>query len=465
MSRILFLQCYRRSPSAAPRPRFDMSIGVMAAILREQGHESRLHAVTACDLAALLHAFDAFAPDAVFVSIDGTAVDLARRALAELGNRKSLPIYAGGAYATLLPSTALSMPGVCGVVVGEPDLTFPRIVSAGLIVAPETARAWGVLLRGDSRAPHFQPAALIEDLDDLPCPDRGIFGASPVESEFEVVVGRGCPMRCAYCVNDPMRTLYDEPPGFVRRRSPDHVCDEIDDLCLAYPQTERIRFSDHPFALDHEWLEEFAAVYANRCGLPFSCHVRASSLDEATADLLHAAGCDLAEIELISGSNFIRNEIFDMDTSARQIDRTFELLRDRGIRTHAINYAGAPYSTEITEADTVKLNRRLAPDGFEVRVYYPFPNTKASGIAREMGWLSNRGEACYAEDKSVLDMPTLPARAILRIARRMPHEVTAPPPPAWLGAFGRLPILPGRTLADLVALLRPRAKAIVTQRR
>lgn len=469
MSRVLFLHCFRKSPGAPFRPYHHESLGIMSTMLSRSGHSTRLLTLHTLDVTSIERSVSSFTPDVIYLLIEGTAVDLSRRVLAIVTKTSSAPVVVGGSFASLMPSTALSMPGVHGVLVGEPENVFPAYVDqlAANPSSPDRESCLGGLyLRADGRLPRFIPTNIVEELDALPFADRELFHPSTTQDEFEVVTSRGCPMSCAYCVNEAVRALYDDPPNYVRRRSPDHICDEIDRICESYPATRRIRFPDHAFALDFDWLDEFTEVYTQRCGLPFSCHVRPPFLDEASADRLAEAGCDLAEIEVVSGSNFIRNEILNMDTSLRHIERAFDLLRERNIRTHAINYVGVPYSTEITELETVRLNQRLAPDLVDVRVYYPFPNTKAAGIAREMGWLSNRGEHEFSEDKSVLDMPALPARTINKLASAMPRDILSNRHPPWLRILKHIPVLPGKTLADVIAsLIRLPPGTTVTMRR
>lgn len=452
MSRILFLQCFRPRTPGAVRPRFDHVVGVLSAMLRREGHETSLEAVTHFDGEHLFGRIEAAAPDLVHAVVDGTAADLARRALGAVAEKFAVPVVAGGQYATVMPSAALSMPGVQAVVVGEPEQAFSAYLAAHLagqkdIVVP------GVCTRPSGCNGRFRPAPPAPALDDLPFADRELFGVSEGDVEFEVVTSRGCPMRCAYCVNDVVRNLYEDPPTFVRRRSPNHICDEIDGICLAYSNARRIWFSDHPFAMDAAWLKSFSEVYAERCGMPFGCHVRANSLDEGRGDLLAAAGCDRAEVEIISGSNFIRNEVLEMDTTRAQIERTLTILHNRGIRSCVVSYVGVPYSSEITEQDTTKLLRLLEPDELDVRVYYPFPGTRAAEVAREMNWMSNRGEENYTAARSILDMPSLPARNIAKIARHMPAEVRSPGRSGIWRALGRIPVAPGKTLADLISML------------
>lgn len=464
MSRILFFQCFRHRRRGATGPRFDQQIGVLSTVLRQAGHETSLIPVTRFDAKDLLARVSESAPDLFYAVIDGTAVDLARRMLGLLKEEYPLPAVAGGQYPTIMPSTALSMPGVIGVVVGEPERSFPAFVEA-LARDESDIRVPGVCTRTYGRNARAVPGPLVEDTDSLPFADRELFGATEQDTVFEIVTSRGCPQQCAYCVNDSVRELYDDSPTYVRRRSPDHICDEIDAICMAYPETTRLHFSDHAFAMDYAWLRDFALVYEDRCGLPFSCHVRANSLDEGKADLLEHAGCECAEVEVISGSNFIRNEILQMETARGHIERSFTLLRNRGIRTRAVIYAGVPYSSEITEMDTVKLNRHLQPDMVDVRVYYPFEGTQAAVIAREMGWLSNRSEESFAAGKSVLDMPTLPAKTIQKLARRMPADIYALSSSAIWRAIGRIPLGRGKILGDVVSFLAGSRARPIPQRR
>lgn len=58
-------------------------------------------------------------------------------------------------------------------------------------------------------------------------------------------------------------------------------------------------------------------------------------------------------MELISGSDFIRNEIFDMDLTGEQIDAAFARLKAAGIRTRTIVYVGTPMRARLR-------SRRLA---------------------------------------------------------------------------------------------------------
>ena len=422
MSRILFIQFIRRCGAGDTAPVFDQSLGQLSAALRRDGHETRLVRIDGFNPKLVRTTIESVGPDFAYCDIRGSSIDVATRTLREIRERYRMHVLIGGSLATTMPDMALSLPGVCGVVLGDGDESLPAYIAQGTNGSPRTG-CDGIWTIEGGKVHKRGAATLMPDLDKLPFADRELFGARSDERVFDITVGRGCPSRCAYCINDRLHQACGGGAEFVRRRSPKHVCDELDDLCERYPETEFIRFTDHAFIHDVQWLAEFAQVYADRCGMPFKCHVRANALDARRADLLLEAGCATAEIEIISGSDFVRNEILDMETSDAQMADAFALLRERGIETHAVNFIGAPYSTPMAEAQTVKLNRKVRPEYVEARVYYPFAGTPARDLCKEMGWLSNRSEDSYSRQRSVLDMPGLSANQIREISRSTTEQM------------------------------------------
>jgi len=444
--RILFLQ-FLPSKQGSLHPRFDDALGVLSSVLRGEGHATGLLAVTEYGEQLIRMKLTHFRPQTVYADIAGPCVDLARRTIAYVAGRHGLPTVCGGTFPTVAPKRALSMPGVQAVVIGEPEVAFPGYIRANATGDLDAARP-GLWLNGEGEVITNELAPLTEDLDTLPDADRSLFAYQrhiDETKEAEVAVGRGCPHFCAYCINDWLHEIYEDQGKYVRRRSPHRICDEIDTLRRTFDGIKRIRFRDHAFALQEPWLTLFFEVYRRRCGLPFRCHVRANALTEPISALLAESGCGFADLEIVSGSDFVRNEIFDMELTNAQIVAAFELLHRHGIATRAINYLGAPYASELSIEETVKLGQRIGPSVVEGRVYYPFPGTRAAEFCRESGWISNRGEANYARDESVLDMPNLPAATINRLARRFrwdvdhPHDSKLSDLAAWLatGPAGR----------------------------
>jgi radical SAM superfamily enzyme YgiQ (UPF0313 family) len=322
---------------------------------------------------------------------------------------------------------------VQAVAIGEPDASLVTYLerrkdpAIGQVVS-------GVWLRDEQGTSRPDLPPLVEDLNSLPFPHRVLFGyAAQVEltRQIEIAVGRGSPQRCGYSVDPHVEQLYEGRGVWVRRRSPGNVLAEIAVLREQYPGVERVRFLDHAFGLDRAWLDKFLQAYRRRCGLPFRCHLRANAAYEETVASLAEAGCQVVDVEVISGSDFIRNEVFQMDLSGEQIRSAFRTLRKVGIRTRAAVFLGAPYESEASLEETRRLLLELQPDVCDIRPYYPWPGTAARRLCQEQGWLHARGEEQYHDDKPGIDMPACRPEIISGFIRRLRNELPGTGDTPW----------------------------------
>jgi radical SAM superfamily enzyme YgiQ (UPF0313 family) len=323
------------------------------------------------------------------------------------------------------PASCLSLPGVHAVAIGEPDASlvtyFERIKDpAGAQVVS------GVWLRDERGLAQPALPPLVEDLNSLPFPNRELFGyAARVRrtGEVEIAVGRGCPQHCGYCLLPQFAKRYTGAGAWVRRRAPGNVLAEIAQLRERYSGVRQIRFREHAFALDAAWLDAFLQAYRQKCGLPFACHVRANSGTEELVQQLAAAGAAQLDVEVISGSDFIRNDVFEMELSNEQIRATFSAARRANLRTRAIVYLGSPYESEASLAETRSLLLELRPDVADVRPYHPWPGTTARALCQEQGWLAPRAEERYHQDRTGSDLPACRPDIVASFVRRLRSEL------------------------------------------
>ncbi|MDD4889098.1 MAG: radical SAM protein [Phycisphaerae bacterium] len=450
--RILVIQMQATSVPKV-RPRFDQALGVLASVLRQDGHQLELAAFSRYQSPEIHDAICRFRPQAIYLQADRFAADITRHAVEFVGRHHVLPVIIGGLYATAQPDAAMSIPGVLAVAIGEPEISVRRFLFA-LERGDDYERTPGIWINpSDAPAVKNEPAPLSANLDVLPMADRELFdyGAYVARTHAaQVAVARGCPHKCAYCLSDWLADIYLGRGPWVRRRSPGNVCDEIDQLCERYPQIERIQFMDHAFALDRDWLAKFSELYAERCGLPFTCHLRANAIDAESLRLLKEAGCDNAIVELISGSDFVRNEIFDMDTSSRQIERAFRLLATGGIRTTVVHLLGTPYETAITVDHTLELIDRIRPALVHTRLFVPLPGTRAEELCRDSGWLTGLGEKAFRENTPMLRMPAMPAAELTRLLHEFNWQARHPRSSGLMKLLAKLPVGRGKTLYDLL---------------
>lgn len=407
-----------------PAPRFEPELGVLLALLRDFGHQVDLVGVSRFELSPVKAALARFLPHLICADISPVCADLARRVLQHVQEKEFLPVVATGRLATLEPALCLSLPGVQAAVIGEADA--PLVAYFERLKDPSIGQVvQGIWLRDERGTARPQLPSLVEDLDSLPFAERALFGYADRVARFgeaEIAVGRGCPQVCGYCSNPTRAALYAGRGSWVRRRSPERIIEEIAEIRRNFPGVRRIRFLDHAFALDADWLTGFLQSFRAANPLPFRCHLRANAVSDTLTARLADAGCEAADVELISGSDFIRNEIFAMQLDEERLRAAFDALRAAQIASRAVVYCGSPYDTPAALDETRALLRALRPDWVDVRPYYPFPGTPARATALENGWLHRRAEDQYHHDECGIDMPACRPEAVAAFVRRLRAE-------------------------------------------
>ncbi|MHC4717719.1 MAG: radical SAM protein, partial [Planctomycetota bacterium] len=298
-------------PSHAPdRPRFCNELGIAVALLREAGVDVALTAMTAYERPRLRAAITAHRPAYVLMDVPATRTTPARHTIADIAERHYLPVVLVGRYATCQPEKAISIPGVAAMIQGEYEPTLPRLLKAMMAGPDAAAEIPGVWLNSADGLLRNPPAPMIEDVDALPFADRDIFEYArtvEVDQEATFYACRGCRNWCAHCLNDWYLNLYDQS-RCLRRRDPRRLLDEVVGVTGRYGGVKSVAFAGHAFATDAAWLEAFADEYSRRTKLPYRCRVAPNALHERTPDWLARSGCRLADVEIGSGSNFIREE-------------------------------------------------------------------------------------------------------------------------------------------------------------
>jgi anaerobic magnesium-protoporphyrin IX monomethyl ester cyclase len=291
----------------------------------------------------------------------------------------------GGAHPTFFPEI-IEEEGVDGVCVGEGEFPLLELAEARDKDAPITSlQNWWIK---DGAVVHRNPVRpLIEDLDQLPIPDRDIFrnAAQRRLPHAIVMTGRGCPYGCTYCYNHVYRKLYTGKGKIVRRRSVEHVMQELHQIKAE--GCRFIRFMDDLFILYPEWVREFATRYREEIGLPFSCLVRANLVTEEIVASLKEAGCHRIMMGIEAGNDRLRNEILKRNMSREEILEAGKIVRAAGIRLVTANILAIPGGSLEADWETVDLNLEVRPSYGSAAVLQPFPGTEIHEIAASMDLL------------------------------------------------------------------------------
>lgn len=228
---------------------------------------------------------------------------------------------------------------------------------------------------------------LIENLDELPFPDRElVFKYSEIKEGpiKHFIASRGCPYNCSYCFNESYSKIYEGKGRRVRFRSVDNLLKEVKEVINSSP-TKFIYFQDDTFILNLDWVKEFVEKYPKITNLPFHCHLRANLVTEEIVKNLKSAGCYSVHIAAESGNQEVRNQILNRQMKDKEIISASQLLKKYGIKVMLQNILGLPFTTLKNDLETLELNIKCNPDYSWASIFQPYPKTKLGQMAIDSG--------------------------------------------------------------------------------
>jgi len=323
--------------------------------------------------------------------------------------RAALPgtlIVLGGVHALLDPEACMEVEGLDAVCTGEGELVVERLLSH--LASGDPIGAMPGLWVREGEVVHRNPVLpLLEDLDSLPLPDRGIFDFPRLMTSREgvlyILASRGCPYACHFCCNDAIRAHYPNRERFLRFKSVARVCEEIESaLPLFRGKVRGIYFQDEILSVNQDWLSSFAEVFPQRIGLPFNCNLRADLVTEAGVSLLRAAGCTGVSMGLESGSQRLRKEALGKDIPDHVFRHAVGLIRAKGMRITTFSMVGLPGETVEDAYETVQMNADLGVDRTCISIFCPYPGTRLHDECRKRQILSGSLPDTYQDTTPLL---------------------------------------------------------------
>lgn len=402
-----------------------LGLMTVSAVARARGHDARIFI---WEGRRTLEQLRAFAPRVVgFPATTGAHSWVVRTALRVREELRCF-VLVGGPHATFFPEVAMH-PAVDAACVGEGEGVITDLCD-GL----DRNEDWhevpnlafvdrGVLVRNPLRP-------LVVDLDTLPLPHREYYDHYPFLARRAMgffIASRGCPHGCAFCFNGPYRKMVRGLGRFVRRRSPEHVIQEVHDYRSRF-RLERLCFEDDSLVEDRVWLRRFLDLYAREVRLPFHCNVRADEVDPEVAGALRDAGCASVAFGIETGGERLRRRILRKRLSDDRIRAAADALHRVGIRFKTYNMLGLPGETLDDAWRTVALNQEIGTNFPWCSVFTPYPRTDLGDSLRATGlldrdWSVDRFGEFYL-GRSVLDQPEL--RHVVNLQKFFPLVVRHP---------------------------------------
>ncbi len=383
-----------------------LSIPILSAATKRAGHQAELVEFGRNESKALREV-ENYAPHVVAYSICSNETDRFLYINSRIKSRISCFSVFGGSHPTFFPELARrdQVDAICR---GEGDRAFPYFLDRFTTDARQNTPNFSIKLpNGEIRENPLDK--LVEDLDDLPFPDRDIvysknhfLAASPIKSFF---AGRGCPFECTYCFNYAYHELYRGKGHVVRTKSVAYLVEELSSVSNKYP-LGFVKFQDDVFGANRIWLEEFSETYPKTIGLPFMCYARPDMVTQDYARRLKQAGCYSVCMAIESGKEAIRRDVLHRNMTDERIIEACSYLKKAGIRLYMVNMLGLPTETEEDMLATINLNRKAGSDFSDASIFQPYPGTPITQKCINLGLL-DRGEENFESQftTSVLNLP------------------------------------------------------------
>ncbi|MBS5842961.1 MAG: radical SAM protein [Clostridiales bacterium] len=195
------------------------------------------------------------------------------------------------------------------------------------------------------------------------------------EKQATIVVGRGCPGKCIYCVA-PM------VGGHIARYR--NVIEIIAEIKLYYYKygISNFYFSADTFTCNHNWIKEFCAeINKLEFKIAWVCTARADSITSDLIKSMKISGCWGVSIGIESGSNYIQKMI-KKNLSESVIKNAIDICRSNRIVTLLHFIIGFPWDSDETVNDTIKLAKKLKGNIIEFYIATPLPGTELYEIVK-----------------------------------------------------------------------------------
>lgn len=242
----------------------------------------------------------------------------------------------------------------------------------------------GTVIKNDCRP-------LKENLDDFPLPDRQLFDGIPeVMNYMEYVINtRGCPFNCSFCFNQQIKDIYGLKQIKIRRRSVDNVISELIDIKKRNNKVQYIQFVDDIFPFEKDWVNEFKIKYLKEINLLFSINCRANLVKEENMRLLKEAGCQVVNMGVESGTDYVRNVIFKRGMSRETLLSASQIIKKCNLFLHTTNILGNPVEDSFTDAcETIKLNIEMKTDYAIGSLLNPYYSTAIWDYCLQKGYIN-----------------------------------------------------------------------------
>jgi len=386
-------------------PNFNSPYGInyglasISAVLKKNGHRCKLiHFVKNVEIEPALSvidkAIDEFNPGLIGFSVLTHQYNWSFQMGQAIKRRYKIPLVIGGIHCTMDPEDVSNDRVWDYICVGEGELALLELVrrlEQGLCTnSVPNMFVWenGKLLKNK--------IGKITDLSTIPNADYELFDLNNYirlqNGWMRLMVSRGCPNRCSYCLSNKIISRYvtegilKSRADFFRYRPIKKVIEEIYYLKKEYPNIKMLNFDDDIFTMNKNYVIQFAKQYKiSGIGLPYVINAHVQFFDDEIAQHLKNSGCNIVRFGIESGSDRIRRKVLRRYMTNNDIKRAFHVAQNANLHTSAFLMIGVPHETVEDIYETINLCAELKLGRFRWSYLYPYHGTELYDTAYEMG--------------------------------------------------------------------------------
>jgi radical SAM superfamily enzyme YgiQ (UPF0313 family) len=304
----------------------------------------------------------------------------------------------GGFHPTFFPAETATHPLIDVAVMGEGEETLFEILKN----FHDLPKIKGIAFRGDRGVVVAEKRALLE-VKDLPLPKWELMPRDILEN-IDIIpthTSRGCPHRCAFCVNAITKNAW-------RSRPPEQVFEDIRIIkAKEYFKNKPLRFWDENFFVNKQRAEAIVdGMIEENLVIPWETTVRANYLrpdliNDIFLDKLRKSGCYLLSFGAESGSDRILKKIKKDVTREEIISSAKQCLKYDIIPQYSF-MVGLPGEETSDIKATISLIDELISLSPKVQIlgpqaFRPYPGSPLYDECLASGWSAPRSLEEWAE--------------------------------------------------------------------
>jgi len=242
-------------------------------------------------------------------------------------------------------------------------------------------------------------ATYIDNLDDIPALDFSLIDLALYDTRcrnnnpfhndgrggarLPFITSRGCPFKCVFCAAGSLSGTN------MRYMSPERFLADVRSAMKHYGLTKIVINDDQALLRKDRMKEILRGLSEMGLVLEFPSGLNVKFIDAELAHLFKAAGLEIANLAIESGSERVLKEIIVKPMKVKDVRPAVEMLRGNGLLVHGFFIFGFLGETEDERQATVHLIKDAGIDWANIYAAAPIRGSRLYDICVEKGYITD----------------------------------------------------------------------------